>query len=132
MFSVDTSLSNSSFGVLLKKSLEKIFDTISRTGNLYFWRYDILVKDIDLFFEQGIGFKILEINIGPQTMALQAFDKNYSLFQKYAIFAEQIKIVFSISKENFLQRDKYTQKQKSKSMWYFLFVYIKILKKLDI
>ncbi len=114
---------------LINPIVEKTFNVISDIEGFYFGRYDIRVKDRDDFIENGKDFKILEVNLGAQTMAVQAYDRKYNIFQKYAIFAKQLKFAFHIAKENL---DKHPDQRKhttSKPIKDFLYTYMHILRK---
>lgn len=110
--------------------LDKTFNAISDIHGFYFGRFDIRVKNIDDFVKTGKYFKILEVNVGAQTMALQALDPKYSFFQKYAIFAKQIAMAFKISQENLEKKSLKGVSKKRRSVKEFLLMYVKILRKL--
>jgi D-alanine-D-alanine ligase-like ATP-grasp enzyme len=113
---------------LIDPIVESVFNEISDMEGFYFWRYDIRVRDIQEFIKTGKDFKILEVNVWAQTMAVQAYDHKYNIFQKYAIFAQQLQFAFHIARENL---DSYPQQKKSiqNPIRDFVSVYRQILKR---
>ena len=81
-------------------ALERIFNDISGIGGFYFGRFDIKVKNINAFIKTGKGFKILEVNVGPNAIALHAFDKKYSIIKQYSILNDQLVYAFNIARKN--------------------------------
>lgn len=115
---------------MINPTLEKTFNDISDIQGFYFGRYDIRVKNMQDFIEKWKNFKILEVNIGAQTMALQAYDHKYNILQRYAIFAKQLSITFQIAKENKIKHANEEKNKKSKPIREFLSTYIQIITKL--
>ena len=80
--------------------LEDRFNSISDIDGFYFGRFDIRVKDMNTFISKWAWFKIIEVNVGAHSMALQAFDNKYGWVQRYKIFFNQLKFAFDIAKKN--------------------------------
>lgn len=85
---------------LIDPLLEKTFNDIADIDGFYFGRFDIRVQDMHNFITKGEGFKIMEVNVGAHSMALQAFDRRYNIFQRYAILAKQLQLAFAIARKN--------------------------------
>lgn len=95
---------------LISPKIQERFNEISKKSGMYFGRFDIKVKDLKNFSENGEGFKILEANIGADSMGVHAFDKKYSRIQRLKILYNQFDIAFRIAIKN----DSYKKHKHSK------------------
>lgn len=82
---------------LITSKVKKIFNKILNNKEIYYCRFDIRAKDLDTF-KKGQDFKILEINIGANAMALHAFDPRYLKKEQWNICIEGYEHAFKIAR----------------------------------
>jgi hypothetical protein len=102
---------------LITPALEKTFNKISEVDGFFFGRFDILAKNAESFVKEGRDFKILEVNVGPYAIALQALDRRYNFFKRYAILNEQLKYAFAIAEKNASHFSKAEIKEEAKAFF---------------
>lgn len=112
---------------LVTSRVKKIFSQISDVPGFYYGRYDIRVRDLSEFARQGTGFKVLEVNVGPHSIPLQALEKDNNLKVKHQVIYEGIKTAFRIAEKN---AGKYSPADIEKEYKIFLKEYRKYLSRL--
>lgn len=85
---------------LISPKIQEKFNEISKKSGMYFGRFDIKVKDLKEFSKKAENFKILEVNVGADSMGIHAFDKKYSRIQRLKILYNQFDIAFKIAIKN--------------------------------
>lgn len=84
---------------LRTEDLERACEEIARSfDGFYFGRFDVRAPSLEAF-EQGRGFKILELN-GVTSEATHIYDPKHGLFHAYGVLFEQWRWAFRIGQQN--------------------------------
>ncbi len=92
---------------LLNDQLVNVFDDVaSGIDGFYFGRFDLKVKSVEDLYK-GENIKILELN-GVTSEPAHIYDPSYSLFRAYKETAENMMMMYRVSKANIKQGVKVT------------------------
>ncbi|MGW8121464.1 hypothetical protein ACV07N_02305 [Roseivirga echinicomitans] len=92
---------------LINDQLVKVFDDIaSEIDGFYFGRFDLKVKSVEDLYK-GENIKILELN-GVTSEPAHIYDPSYSLFRAYKEIAQNMTMMYKVSKANIKQGAKVT------------------------
>lgn len=104
---------------LITPQVTETFNKIVGNKEIYYCRFDIKAKDLEQF-KKGRGFKIIEVNAGPDAVSLHALDSRYGVKKKLQMSTEDLKHAFNISRYNAKRR--YGNKASMGLIRYILFM----------